>query len=102
MKSFVIITKAAGGLGKALAAECAARGWNLFLTDLSDEALQPLAAGMERLYGVTVISYACDLTDPAARAGLWSHVERRGLRFHMLAERGWYRLRGAVRRAHRR
>jgi uncharacterized protein len=84
MNSFVLITGAAGGLGKALAAECAARGWNLFLTDLSETSLRPLAAGMERLYGVTVISYACDLTDPAARTGLWAQVAQRNLRFHML------------------
>jgi uncharacterized protein len=84
MNSYVLITGATGGLGKALAAECAARGWNLFLTDRSDESLQPLAAGLQRLYGVTVIYAACDLTDPAARAGLWEHIARLGLRFHVL------------------
>jgi short-subunit dehydrogenase len=84
MNSYVLITGATGGLGKALAAECAARGWNLFLTDLSDATLQPLAAGMRRLYGVTVLSAACDLTDPAARAALWEHIARQDLQFHML------------------
>jgi uncharacterized protein len=84
MNSYVLITGAAGGLGKALAAECAARGWNLFLTDLSDETLQPLATGIQRLYGVTVLHAACDLTDATARAGLWEHIDRLGLRFHML------------------
>jgi short-subunit dehydrogenase len=84
MNSYILITGAAGGLGKALAAECAARGWNLFLTDLSDERLQPLAAGMQRLYGVKVLHYACDLINPAARAGLWEEIARLGLRFHML------------------
>jgi short-subunit dehydrogenase len=84
MNSYVLITGATGGLGRALAAECAVRGWNLFLTDLSEEALCSLAAGMQRLYGVTVLHAACDLTDPAARAELWEHINRRGLRFHML------------------
>jgi short-subunit dehydrogenase len=84
MRSTVLITGAAGGLGKAFAAECASRGWNLFLTDLSEEALTRLAAGLERLYGVSVQTYACDLTDAAAREALWQHVNRLGLRFHFL------------------
>lgn len=34
MKSYVLISGAAGGLGKAFAAECASRGWDMVLTDL--------------------------------------------------------------------
>ncbi|GAB4472297.1 MAG: hypothetical protein Kow00124_10170 [Anaerolineae bacterium] len=84
MKSCVMITGAAGGLGKAFAAECAARGWDLFLTDVSGQALSAVAAGLERLYGVTVTYTACDLTDPAAREALWQAVDQAGLRFHFL------------------
>ncbi len=84
MRSTILITGAAGGLGKAFAAECAARGWDLFLTDLSPEALDALAAGMERQFGVTVRTHACDLTDPAARAALWARIARLGVRFHGL------------------
>ncbi len=84
MRSYVLITGAAGGLGKALAAECASRGWDLFLTDLSDEALALVAAGLERLYGVEARPYACDLTDAASREGLWRHIGQHGLRFHFL------------------
>jgi short-subunit dehydrogenase len=84
MKSYVFISGAAGGLGKAFASECAMRGWNLFLTDLSEEALAPLAAGLERLYGAEVRTYAADLTDPAAREALWEHIRALGLRFHFL------------------
>lgn len=82
MKSYVLISGAAGGLGKAFAAECAARGWNLFLTDLSAPALSALAEGMQRLYGVEVRYYACDLTQPAAREGLWDYARSEGLRLH--------------------
>jgi NAD(P)-dependent dehydrogenase (short-subunit alcohol dehydrogenase family) len=39
--SYVMITGAAGGLGKAFAVECASRGWNLVLTDLRADALEP-------------------------------------------------------------
>jgi short-subunit dehydrogenase len=84
MKSYVLITGAAGGLGKAFAAECASRGWNLFLTDLSEPALAAASIGIERLYGVEVFTHACDLTDAASRAALWQEIGRRGLCFHML------------------
>lgn len=84
MNSYVLITGAAGGLGKALAAECAARGWSLFLTDLSDADLAALAQGIERLYGVSVRYSACDLTEQAAREALWAQIGAAGLRFHML------------------
>jgi len=84
MKSYVLISGATGGLGKALAAECAARGWDLFLTDLSDDRLGQLATGMERLYGANAITRACDLTDAADREHLWRYVDQRGVRFHTI------------------
>jgi len=84
MKSYVLISGAAGGLGKAFAAECAARGWDLFLTDLLEDRLRQLAAGMERLHGVKCITNACDLADAAERERLWHVVDRRGARFHTI------------------
>lgn len=84
MRSFVLITGAGGGLGKAFAAECAARGWRLFLTDTSESALAALATGLERLYGSEVQTATSDLTDPASRQALWSEIDRRGVRLHML------------------
>jgi len=74
-----MITGAAGGLGRALAAECASRGWNLFLTDLAADLLHPLATGMERLYGVDVRFLPCDLTDPVARAAFWEEVAQQSV-----------------------
>ncbi|MBN1246871.1 MAG: SDR family NAD(P)-dependent oxidoreductase [Anaerolineae bacterium] len=84
MRSYVLITGATGGLGKAFAAACAARGWDLFLTDLSDRRLDALATGLARLYGVEVVTHSCDLTEAAARDGLWGTIDRLGARFHML------------------
>jgi len=79
--SAIMITGAAGGLGKAFAVECASRGWDLFLTDLAPESLETLACGLRRAYGVQVTFQACDLTDPAARSGLFQRIEGDGLRF---------------------
>ncbi len=84
MKSYVLITGAAGGLGKAFAAECAARGWDLFLTDLSESSLTLLAEGLSRLYNVDIRCQACNLTDQAAREALWETIRTGSLRLHLL------------------
>jgi len=84
MRSFVLITGAGGGLGKAFATEAAARGWRLLLTDTSAAALDPLAAGLSRLYDAEIVPVVCDLTDPASRQELWTAIDGRGLRLHML------------------
>lgn len=84
MRSSVCITGAAGGLGRAFTVECAARGWDLFLTDLSAQALSDLAGGIESTYGVRVEYHPCDLTDEAARTELFETAAARGLRFWSL------------------
>jgi short-subunit dehydrogenase len=77
MKNYVCITGATGGLGKAFALECASRGWNLYLTDLTPHKLSTFAAGLERLYGIEVQTYACDLTDPDQRQAFWEQARQR-------------------------
>ena len=84
MKSRVMITGAAGGLGKAFAAECASRGWDLFLTDTRESALSLLSHGLSRLHCVDVGYRACDLTNPAARQALWEAVASESVRLHLL------------------
>jgi short-subunit dehydrogenase len=79
MRPYALITAAAGGIGKAFAAECAARGWNLFLVDLRAEALPPLATGLSRQFGVDVLCQPCDLSDPAGRAALWERIAGCGI-----------------------
>jgi short-subunit dehydrogenase len=84
MKSLVFITGAAGGLGKAFAAECASRGWDLFLTDMAESSLSVLAEGLRRLYNVGVQYATCNLADAAARERLWEKIRAEGRQFHML------------------
>lgn len=84
MKSYVLITGATGGLGKAFSAECAARGWDILLTDQNPEKLAWLADGMERLYGVNTLTRVCDLTDRHERSAFWDWAVKEGYRFHML------------------
>lgn len=58
----VMIIGASGGLGRVLAAECAMRGYNLFLTDINQAGLLSLKQGLERQFKVCIVAKACDLT----------------------------------------
>jgi len=82
MRSFVLITGATGGLGKAFVVECASRGWNLMLTDMDAAKLEILAGGLRQAYGVDVLCFPCDLLDSTARLGLFEQLRR--YRLHML------------------
>ncbi len=84
MESLVLLTGATGGLGKALAAECASRGWGLYLTDLAEDRLAALATGLERSYSVRVRYAAADLADAESRAALFERIRAEGLRFRAL------------------
>jgi short-subunit dehydrogenase len=81
MKSLVCITGATGGLGRAFAAECAARGWDLFLTDLREEQLSDLALGLSSTYGIEVLYGVCDLTSTQSRLELFQRIKEENLRF---------------------
>ena len=80
----VLITGAAGGLGRAMAVECAKRGYNLFLTDINAHGLQSIRLGLERQYGITVATKCCDLTSNNSVDGLTSVLDRHAIRFDML------------------
>ncbi len=67
----VVITGAAGGIGRALAQAFAARGDKVALLDLDAGALEGLAL---RLGGLALV---CDVTDPAACEAAIAEVERR-------------------------
>ncbi len=84
MKSLVCITGATGGLGKAFAVECASRGWDLFLTDLSEEALDRLARSLSNTYNINVHYHSCDLTDFEARSELFEHIRQQRFQFSFL------------------
>lgn len=80
-KSYVMITGATGGLGKAFAVECASRGWSLFLTDLRDAPLATLGHALRHSYGVEVQWRRCDLADEAERSRFMADVAAGGARF---------------------
>lgn len=83
MKSYVLITGALGGLGSALAQECAQRGFDLYLTDRADSA-DELVKSLATTYGVEVEYRPCELTDPAARETFIAALAAEGRRFRGL------------------
>ena len=80
----VLITGASGGLGRALAGECARRGCNLLLTDLKQENLLALQSGLERQYQVNITVRTCDLTCDESVDDLLRFIDWHGIRFDML------------------
>ena len=80
----VLITGAAGGLGRAMAVECAKRGYDLFLTDINEQGLQAIKRGLERQYGVAAAIKSCDLTSSDSVDELISVLDGCGIRFDML------------------
>lgn len=80
----VMITGAAGGLGRAMAVECARRGYTLFLTDINAAALATIREGLSRRFCAKIYAESCDLTDSAGVDALMAEINRLGLRFDML------------------
>lgn len=84
MRGLYCITGGAGGLGKAFAVECAARGMGIFLTDTNEEALARIAEGIKNTYDAKVEYAVCDLTDPASRTKLFETIAFKGYKFQGL------------------
>lgn len=80
----VLITGAAGGLGRALAVECAKRGYDLFLTDINAAGLTSIRDGLKCRYPVRSIALPCDITDSGQLSALIKHARDNSFRFDML------------------
>lgn len=84
MNGLAVITGAAGGLGKSLAIECASRGWPVFLTDMNEEKLETLAAGIRRQYPIRIYTYVADISDIKQRDLLWQEIDQCSEKLGML------------------
>ena len=80
----VLITGASGGLGRAMAVECARRGYHLFLTDINAAALLCIRDGLKRRFGIEVAAKACDLTDSNSVDEMLQWIDQNDIRFDML------------------
>ena len=73
------ISGATGGIGKAFSFACAKRGYDLFLTGRSEEKLSALKSDIEKAHGVSVVTFACDLSDESERKALYGFARGKGL-----------------------
>jgi uncharacterized protein len=80
----VMITGAAGGLGRTLANECARRGYDLYLTDINAGGLERIREGLTRQFGVTVKVRACDLTSAQSVDEMMAGINQQAICFDML------------------
>src|SRR5215204_4166426 len=74
--SYALVTGAAKGIGKAIAAELAKRGYDLLLVDIDAEGLSRTAEELKNTLGVAIGVLCQDLADPAAAEKIkaWSNV----------------------------
>ncbi|MFC8527672.1 mycolate reductase [Nocardia sp. NPDC057227] len=74
-----VVTGASSGIGTALAAELAARGYSLILVARREELLTALADELTAKHGITAEVRAVDLADRAARAPLTAELAGRDI-----------------------
>ncbi len=74
MKRTALITGASSGIGKALAFEYAANGFDLILTARDEMALTSVAEECRSRFSITVTVISADLADPRATDELAGHI----------------------------
>ena len=80
----VLITGAAGGLGRAFAVECAKRSYNMLLTDINGSGLEAIKQGLQCQYDVEVHTFPCDITRDNAVDDMMDFARQNNIRFDML------------------
>ena len=80
----VLITGAGGGLGRAMAVECARRGYDLMLTDVNDKSLRAFKEGLVRQYHCKVDTLPCDVTDAEDVKRLFRYIREKDFLLNML------------------
>ena len=83
-ETYTLITGGSGGLGKALAEECAGRGMNLILAALPDKELARTSEYIKNKYKVKVWIYGVDLVQRDAPEKIHAFCEHNGLTVNML------------------
>src|SRR4051794_19454632 len=73
--STCVVTGASSGIGEEFARELARRRYGVTLVARREERLRELASEL----GPSAEVHACDVTDPAARAGLAESLAARGM-----------------------
>src|SRR5262245_45227663 len=91
---WAIITGASSGIGKALAVEFAAAGWNVFLTGRKEAALKDVAATCSSKYQVQTEVFAEDLGAADGIARLIAQVESKSYAYEALVNNAGFGIHG--------
>ena len=81
---YSVITGSGGGIGKALAEECAGRGMNVILVGLPNSGLDQVAEDLKTRYSVLAKFREMDLTIDDGPEKLADWINKRGLSVDML------------------
>jgi len=89
-----LITGASAGIGAEFARQYAARGWDIAITARRADRLQALANELEQARGITAITIAQDLADPAAPSAILEALKSHGRHADALINNAGYGLPG--------
>ena len=87
-----LITGASAGIGKALANECAANGFNVVLVARREDRLQALAKELAQLHGVQTYVVVLDLAKAKAPKELFKKTKELGLHIDLLVNNAGFAL----------
>lgn len=91
---WAIITGASSGIGKALASEFAAGGFNLLLTGRKEDALKTVAAECSKKFGVETEIVVADLSCSDAVSNLMSAIASKGRQYDVLVNNAGFGIHG--------
>jgi short-subunit dehydrogenase len=97
-RRLALITGASSGIGKALAQEFAANGWDLALVARREDRLRALADQLEEQHRIETLVIAADLNDPDAPRAIVDAVESRERQIDALVNNAGFGLPGTYTR----
>lgn len=84
MDSYVLVTGAAGGLGKAICEEYASHGFNVVAVDMNEEALKKVCADIEEKYKVKTLCIPANLTADDSAEKILASCKQAGVKVDVL------------------
>ena len=89
-KPICLVTGASAGIGAAIAADYARRGWDLALCARREAPMLALARALKKDYGTTSHIFEIDLFDNAATENLIARMDAKGLQIDGLVNNAGY------------
>lgn len=75
MKEYILITGASSGIGSEMAKQLAAKNYHLILVARSQEKLENLQKELENQFGIDVVFFLFDLSEPNSSQDLFNEVK---------------------------